>query len=330
MSEGQLYDLYDGSLEHQLVDKIDKDIFGIRDMLPEKAVGVLTEETIRKTAEDLADKIEQLDNGDLGIRKELVSLGVTDRYLGLRNTLSEMGNDPKKASEEVIKKAIRFVPRELLLLILNTQVGTEDEKQFKLGLYATELHARIYEATEDKINVESLHFAKNVLDEFDTDLTIYYGTFREVIEKIELLRSFVYEELYYNPENLNIALVDTIKEDMKWRDIDEFPLNEFIVTDNNQLNPVYNAYLDIMKPIKETKALARLWEDEVIEEAISRQEEQREVFNESKYLYKEGNLVLMRDGLTIVEPNGKFRHIASSKVKEEDKEELKGRVVGNE
>lgn len=322
MTEGQLYDLYDGSLEHQLVDKIDKDIFGIRDMLPEQAIDVLTEETIRKTAEELADKIEQLDNGDLGIRKELVSLGVTDRYLGLRNTLSEMGNDPKKASEEVIKKAIRFVPRELLLLILNTQVGTEDEKQFKLGLYATEIHARIYEATEDKINVESLHFAKNVLDEFDTDLTIYYGTFREVIEKIELLRSFVYEELYYNPENLNIALVDTIKEDMKWRDIDEFPLNEFIVTDKNQLNPVYNAYLDIMKPIKETKALVRLWEDDKILEVRQELRGQEEVFETSKYLYNNRNLVLMRDGLTVVEPTGRFKHLASSKVKAVDIEEV--------
>lgn len=322
MTEGQLYDLYDGSLEHQLVDKIDKDIFGIRDMLPEQAVDVLTEETIRKTAWDLADKIEQLDNGDLGIRKELVSLGVTDRYLGLRNTLSEMGNDPKNASEEVIKKAIRFVPRELLLLILNTQVGTEDEKQFKLGLYATEIHARIYEATEDKINVESLHFAKNVLDEFDTDLTNYYETYREVIEKIELLRSFVYEELYYNPENLNIALVDTIKEDMKWRDIDEFPLNEFIVTDNNQLNPVFNAYLDIMKPIKETKALTRLWEDDKILEVRQELRGQEEVFETSKYLYNNRNLVLMRDGLTIVYPTGRFKHLASSKVKAVDIEEV--------
>lgn len=322
MTEGQLYDLYDGSLEHQLVDKLDKDIFGIREMLPEQAVEVLTDNNIRNTAEDFADKIVQVDNGDLGIRKELVTLGLTDRYLGLRNTLTDMGNDPKNASDEVIKKAIRFVPRELLLLILNTQVGTEDEKQFKLGLYETELQERMYEATEDKINVESLHFAKNVLDEFDKELSVYYETFLEVIEKIELLTSFVYEELYYNPENLNRALIETIKEDMKWRDIEEFPLNEFIVTDKNQLNPVYIAYLDIMKPIKETKILSRLWEDDKIKEVRQELRGQEEVFETSKYLYNNGNLVIMRDGLTIVEPSGRYKHLASSKVKEKDKDEV--------
>lgn len=323
LTEGQLYDLYDGSLEHKLVDKLDKDLFDIRKMLPEQAVEELTDDNINEKSELIASLLVKADGGDLGLRKELIQIGLRDRYLGLRNTLVTMGNDPKNAVQEKIKRLLALAPRNLMLLVLNTQVEDEEERKYKLGLYATELQANMYRATEDKINVEVLHFVKNVLEEYDSSLTVYLETFKEAIEKLNLLGEYVYEERYYNPENFKRVLMEDITSDIKWTYMSDFPINEFMESGSKEHHPLYSAYLDLIKPIKETKALSRIWEGQDVEDLLLLVPDQVGLFDKDKYIFENNILVMFRDGLTAVQSNGEYEHIASSKVKKADYEDLK-------
>lgn len=329
LTQDQIYDAYIGSWEEKLVDKLDKDIFGIRGMTPEEALTVLTVDAIGKKADEVATKVCGMSGNSLGLRKELLVFGLTERYITLRNTLETIGSDLNKASDEFIKLMLNMAPREFLLLMLN--VDKEDEsRDFNLGLYATNMHNTLLNATEDKKDVEILYFIKRALESEPDGLEILYLNVFGAIEKAGMLTKYTYESRYYNPDNLNMNVLEDIGNDVKFYKVQGFDIHPFIVhkIEKGVRNPLYIEYLNEIRPIVKSKALVKLWEDKFVGDILDELPEQSDTFTYGRYFYNNNIVVMLRDGLTVVEPNGEFTHTPSSKVTKKVKEEVIARLIG--
>lgn len=318
LTQDELYDLYDGSWEQKFVTKLDKDIFDIRGKTPEEALKVLTKEKIEEEAKQISEKIAKMDNGDLGIRQEVLDLGLTDRYLGLRNKLETLSGSTENVTNEFVSRLFSVAPKEILLLVFNAH------QEGKLTEYVRGLSQALVE-TEDKMDMETVYFINNMLLTED-DVESFYHSLVEVIHRLEMLSGFVYEERYYNPTNLYQAIQETIMEDVNWKNVSDFPVAEFLNTDTS--TELYEEYLNIIKPVKETKALSKL-SDELLGSIKDGSNDSmvEKTYDEGRYIYSNGIAVLLRDGLTVIEPNGEFKQIPSSKATKAVKEDLISRLT---
>lgn len=327
LTKDQLYDLYDGSIEHKLTDKLDKDVFGIRGLLPEQALEQLTDGKITTTINELVQTIIKADNGNLGLRQDVLSLGLTDRYLGLRKQLQDMGNHIEKSIQQYIMKMLSYTPRPFVLLSINTKCDYPDETRVKQEQYFNDLHNCLMTSVEDKIEVETLYFAYNMVNAHDEGLTLFFEQLGELIKKTHIFDDYLLQELYFNPDNLNTMVLNDIQNDVRWVKVREFPSDEYMISGIEGYNHLYHAYLELAKPVRESKALTSLKTDEDLLNIVNSNEQFLSTFNNSSYIYHNQTVFMYRDGLTIVEQNGEFEHIPSSKVTKKDKERVYKRLT---
>lgn len=305
LTKDELYDLYDGSLESKLVSKMSKDVFDIWDKLPHDAVSVLTDKAIERKSDELSDKLIELDGGDLGIRKEVLALGLEEKYLELRNELQLVGSDATKASMEFFKKVLGLAPKEVILLGLNA--GTAARKsEYILGLLSSMVE------TEDKQYTEGLYILTNLLLPYEEGLVLFGESVDLLVDRLSLLNEFILETRYYQPETLNYAIESNLIGDVKRDNIRKFNYKKYLM--GATVNNIYLKYLDEIKPMKVTKALNKLWEDSRVLDLVDSDVKHRQTFDSGKYLALSGKTLLFRDGLTVIYDNGEFTHYPSSKV----------------
>lgn len=306
LTEEQLYNAYDGSWEQEFVNKLDKDIFGIRDKTPSEALHTLHEEGIRELSSVLSANVVEADGGELGIRYEVLNLGLVDRYIGLRNVLRSLVGNVEQSSLEIVKRMLSLLPREVLLLIKNAVTDEEVLRYIKITV-------RCIFQSDYKVYTEPVYYAVNEILSTEGGLQGFKSVLERVVVSIHMYEEYIYEGRIYNPSNLSSAIREDIEGDIRYLNVKGLGYEEYL--SSSALSPLYLGYLEVVKPSKETKAVQRIRQQLKDRLIVDGEEERISLYNH-QFVYRKstGKLIMVRDGLTLVGKYGEESSLSASKV----------------
>lgn len=335
-TEDQLYDMLDTSVEQQLSFRAKRDFLNIYNLTPEEAYDLMTDDYLDKKIDDYVNLVVKADKegSKLGIRKEVLRLGFEERYYGLRYNIEKMGEGTGGLMYEVIKKMLGLIPRKVMLI--SKQIETEEEyKEFYKEIYKL-----LIQSDSDESYKEILYLINNQIER-DSLYGEFIKVMGDVIKKLHYYQDYIFDELYYTPHTLRVAIRLDIEEDLNGRRMKSFPIKEYLEEDSiygetYKEDDLYIGYLEEIIPVKQTKVLGRLWEDieEWLESEDSFSEEEREFykeqFNYGKYIFNGEKLLSFRDGLLVLDKLGTFEKTSSSKVRKGYLEDIQEEFIGGE